>query len=197
MNKIILVHGWGGNANSGWKPWLKSKLEKMGHEVLVPDMPDTETPIIEKWVGHLAEIVGKPNEKTFFVGHSIGCQTILRYLDTHQFPPHAKVGGAIFVAGWFNLENLEAEEVPIAKPWIERPINPEKIKSVLPKSTLIISDNDPYGALEYNKQKFSELDSKITIAKGAGHMTGEEGFKEFPLVLSELQLLMRLHELKP
>jgi len=187
--KVVLVHEWGGNANTGWKPWLKSELEKAGHEVIVPDMPDTEAPAIEKWVGHLAKMVNKPDKDTFFVGHSIGCQTILRYLNDY-LEPSAMVGGAVFVAGWFDLENLEQGEEPIAKPWIEQPINSRKIKAILPKSTLIISDNDPYGAFEYNKKKFSELGSKIVIVKGAGHITGDEGFKEFPPILSELKTLM-------
>jgi predicted alpha/beta hydrolase family esterase len=183
-----MVHGWGGTATSGWRPWLKSQLEKMGCEVLALDMPDTDTPVIEKWVGHLAEAVGTPDNDTFFVGHSIGCQTILRYLDSYPFEPLATVGGAVFVAGWFNLENLEDEESKaVARPWLERPIDLKKIKTVLPKSTLIISDNDPYGSFDNNKQKFAEIGSKIVVVKGAGHMTGKEGFREFPLLLSELE----------
>jgi len=190
MKRVIIVHQWMAGADGDWRPWLKSELEKGGYEVLVPDMPDIDTPVIEKWVGHLANVVGTPDKDTYFIGHSIGCQAILRYLDTYRFGPLETVGGAIFVAGWFNLENLENEEVKeTAKPWIEGPINFEKIRTVLPRSTLVISDNDPYGALEENKQKFSEIGSKIVILPGAGHMTAEDGFTKFPLVLSELQNL--------
>ncbi len=150
-------------------------------------MPDIDTPVIEKWVSHLANVVGISDKGTYFIGHSIGCQTILRYLDAYQFGPLDTVGGAIFVAGWFNLENLEDEETKeIAKPWNETPINLEKIKAVLPKSTLIISDNDPYNAFEENKKRFSEIRSKIIVLSGAGHITTEDGFTELPVVLEEL-----------
>lgn len=174
-------------AQGDWRPWLKDELEKLGYEVLLPDMPDIDRPVIQKWVDHLAKIVGKPDSDTYFVGHSIGCQAILRYLETIAEP----VGGALFVAGWFNLENLEDDESKeIAKPWIETPIDLEKVKTVLPKSIIIISDNDPYGAFKENKTKFLELGSKIVVLHNAGHITKEDGFMEAPILLEEIKRLV-------
>lgn len=183
MKKIIIVHRWEGNSQDDWYPWLKSELEKIGHKVLVPDMPDTDSPVIEKWVGHLAKIVGTPDKDTYFVGHSIGCQTILRYLDAYRFEPLGGVGGAIFVAGWFNLANLENDEVKeIARPWIKTPINSVKIRTVLPESTLFISENDPYDCLEENKQRFAEMMTKSVVVPFAGHFTAKDGYKTIPFI---------------
>lgn len=168
MKRVIIVHRWEGGSQDDWRPWLKTELEKLGYEVIVPDMPDTDTPIIEKWVQKLSEVVGKPDENTFFIGHSIGCQAILRYLETID----TKVGGALFVAGWFNLENLEDEETKkIARPWIETPIDAEKIKNILPKSILLISKDDPYGAFDKNISKFTELMTHACVFDHAGHFT--------------------------
>ncbi len=184
MKRAIIVHGWGGRSNEHWLPWLKVELEKLGYEVQVPDMPDTEAPVIEKWVGKLREVAGQPDADTYFVGHSIGCQTILRYLETIDTP----VGGAVFVAGWFNLDNLESEkEKEIAKPWIETPIDLQKVKSILPSPTLIISNNDPYGCFEENKVKFSQINSKIIVMPNAGHLTADDGFTELPVALEEFK----------
>ncbi len=190
MSRIIIVHRWGGGAEDDWRLWLKGELEKLGHEVLVPAMPETETPVIEKWVDHLAGVVGEPDKNTYFIGHSIGCQAILRYVETLIQP----VGGAIFVAGWFSLENLEDEETrAVAKPWIEEPIDPVKVKQNLPKSVLLISDNDPYGAFEENKKKFAELGSKIIVVPKAGHLTANDGYTEFPELLEEITNLLVLN----
>lgn len=134
-------------------------------------MPDTDVPIIKDWVNYLSSNVGTPDKETYFIGHSIGCQAILRYLETIDSP----VGGAVFVAGWFSLENLEDDDSKeIAKPWITTPIDLKRIKKVLPKSVLIISNNDPYGAFKENKQKFSELASQEVVLSNAGHIESLE-----------------------
>jgi|SRR3989344_4173557 len=187
MKRVIVVHRWEGGPEEDWRPWLKIKLEKIGIQVIAPQMPDMETPVIEKWVGHLVRTVGHPDQETYFVGHSIGCQTILRYLETIDTP----VGGAVFVSGWFNLENLEDKETAdIAHPWITTTINFEKIKKILPVSRLIISDNDPFGAFEENKRKFNDLGSNITVLHGAGHITAGDGFTELPELLVELKKMI-------
>lgn len=192
MKRIFLIHGWSGNPNGDWISWLKNQLEKFGYQVFNPEMPDADNPVIDKWVAKLSEVVGTPDKETYFVGHSIGCQAILRYLDSYSFKPLEKVGGAVFVAGWFNLKNLEDKETEqIAKPWIETPINLNKVKTILPKSTLIISDNDPFDCLEENKQKFAQITTKGIVMPNAGHISGDDGFIELPEVLSELINLLK------
>lgn len=185
MKRVIIVHGWGGSPHEEWMPWLASELRDTGCNVVVPEMPDTDTPVIESWVEKLREVVGIPDSETYFVGHSIGCQTIMRYLENLTGP----VGGAVFVAGWFNLENLEDEDSEsIARPWIGTPIDIARVKKVLLRSVLIISDNDPYGALEENKEKFNMLVTKTVILPGAAHITDER----VPLILNEtVEILAR------
>ena len=188
MKRVIIVHQWMAGADGDWRPWLKQELEKLGYKVLVPEMPDTDVPVIEKWVRKLSEVVGRPDKDIYFIGHSIGCQAILRYLETINIP----VGGAIFVAGWFNLKNMEDEETErIAKPWIETPIDYEKVKTVLPKSTLIISENDPYDCFEENKAKFAQIMTKGIVMPNAGHLTKEDGFIELPEALEEFKMLTK------
>lgn len=184
MKRIILVHGWGGSPKSDWFPWLSRELDKFGYEVIVPAMPETNAPEIETWVNNLARVMGTPDIDTYFVGHSIGCQTIMRYLETIN----TSVGGAIFVAGWFNLENMESEEEEkIADPWLKTVVDLEKVKKVLPQSTLIISDNDPYGAFEENKEKFSPLITKQVVLLGRGHFN--KGVE--PEILEECKLMLK------
>jgi len=184
MKRVFIIHGWEGTPYNHYHKWLKSELEKLGYEVFLPAMPDTDAPVIEAWVGHLKELVGTPDKDTYFVGHSIGCQTILRYLETVSTP----VGKAVFVAGWFDLKNLEDDEAEkIAAPWIKTPIDITKVTKVLPSSTLIISDNDPFGAFEENKKKFAELGSKIIVLHNAGHIDKESGYIKLPEALEEFK----------
>ena len=185
MKKAYLIHGWEGNPETCWFPWLKKELEAKGFEVVAPAMPNTEEPKIEEWVGHLKEIVTQGrtqkniqknvftrgikdvDEETYFIGHSIGCQAIMRYLETLD---DVKVGGLVFVAGWFNLPWLETqEEKDIAKPWLEKPIDTDKIKKMSKKIICIFSDNDPDVPLSDSELFKERLGAEIIIEKGMGH----------------------------
>jgi uncharacterized protein len=186
--KVYIIHGWGGNSNEGWLTWLGKQLDDIGLDVVIPDMPNTDAPKIEEWVGYLQELIPNPDENTFFVGHSIGCQAIIRYLEKLE---NAKIGGAVFVAGWFNLTGLESnEEKEIAKLWIENPIDFEKVKSAASSFTAILSDNDPYVSLAETKEMFEKkLGAKVVIEKNKGHFTEDDNVFELPEVVQSIEKL--------
>lgn len=181
MKRAFIIHGWDGNPDEAWLAWLRLELEKKNILVVAPQMPNTGEPKIDEWVPYLAELVGAPDEETYFVGHSIGCQTIMRYLET-IYPQ--KVGGAIFVAGWFHLENLEGpEEEAIAKPWIEMPIDLAKVKNSAKKIIAIFSENDPFVPLTDKSIFQKKLGAEIAVEKDGGHFTEDDGVTEMPKVL--------------
>jgi len=183
MNKkVYIIHRWGGNPKSDWYSYAKSNFESKGYEVVILDMPNTEEPKIDEWVSYLQKLVPNPDENTYFIGHSIGCQTIMRYLERLE---NTKIGGAVFVAGWFTLTGLETEEEKsIAKPWLETPIDFSKIKDMTSNLTAILSDNDPYVPLEETKKMFEEkLGAKVIIEKYKGHFTEDDNVFEIPIIL--------------
>lgn len=188
MKRVIIVHGWGGSPNGkDWIPWAKEKLEEKGYEVIMPLMPDSLNPKIETWVPFLSQIVGSPQNTDIFIGHSIGCQTILRYLETLE--DGQKVDKIILVAPWgaslVNLDDSEDEET--AKPWLETPINWEKIKTKANSFVALFCDNDPYVPLGENKPVFEEkLGVKSIIQHNQGHFTEDDGTKELPILLELL-----------
>lgn len=186
MKKVFIIHGWEHNPNQHWYPWLKHELESKGFQVEVPAMPNTEEPKIEEWVPFLEEKVGTPDENTFFVGHSIGCQTILRFLQ--DLPHDVKIGGVIFVAGWFHLIGIEDEEgaEDIAKPWIETPIHFENIIDKTNKFTAIFSDNDPYVPIGDAKLFEEKLGARIIFESRKGHFTEDDNVKDLKVVLNEI-----------
>ncbi|MHB8860541.1 MAG: RBBP9/YdeN family alpha/beta hydrolase [Minisyncoccota bacterium] len=179
--RIIIVHGWDGSPTGDWIGWVTEGFQKKGYEVVIPEMPDTGAPVIKKWVAHLRSVVGAVDENTYFIGHSIGCQTIMRFLETVD----AKIGGAIFVAGWFDLKNLEDEESEeIAKPWIETAIDYARVKANLAETVVILGDNDPFVPYEETKKAFeARLGAKVVTIHGAGHITSDDGFGPFPKII--------------
>jgi hypothetical protein len=185
VKKAYIVHGWGGNSKSEWFPWLKKELELKGFETVVFDMPETENPKIETWVKYLEDNIQNLNEETILIGHSIGCQTILRYLE--KLPENIKVRKIILVAPWYTLFNLEEEDLPIAKPWLETPIDEKKVSGhIIEKIICIFSDNDPYVSAE-NQKIFSEkYNAEIIIEHSKGHFSEDDGIIELPVVLENI-----------
>ena len=179
MTKIYLIHGWGGNPNNeGWFGWLDKECEKLEVELIIPEMPNTNFPKIEEWIGKIKEVVDL-NDGAYFVGHSIGSQAIMRYLE--QFSGDLKVKGLIFIAGWFNL--LEAsyendEDRKIMKPWLEAHIDFEKIKKLTDNILCIFSDNDPYVPLSDSEIFKEKLGAEIIIKENEGHFNTTQEIPE-------------------
>lgn len=183
--RIFLIHRWGSSPRNDWLPWAIKELEGRGYEVIAPDMPDTDHPKIKPWVDTLSQLVGTPHETDIFIGHSIGTQTILRYLQTID----VQVRKVILVAPWFTLTNLEdSESWATAAPWTETPMDYTLIKSKAKVFITIFSDNDPWVPYAENKQLFVErLNPRVITLHNLGHITADEGVTELPALLDLLK----------
>lgn len=182
--RVFIIHGWDGVPGYGWMAWIKEELKGRGFEVIDPQMPNAQEPKIEEWVPKLTELVGEVDENTYFIGHSIGCQTIMRFLERQD----NKVGGCFFVAVWFDLKDLEDEESEaIAKPWIENSIDFEKVKSLVGRTEAILSDDDEWVELEKNKKIFEEkIGAKVIVKEKMGH------FNEAPEITELLEFFEKI-----
>ena len=156
-------------------------------------MPNPEKPEIESWVGKLNKIVNL-NEEVYFIGHSIGCQTILRFIEGIK----NNVKGVVLIAPWTHLNEetieKEGEEViEIAKPWIETPIDWKKIIAHIKNQVVcIFSDNDPYVPLGETDLFKNKLKAKIIIEHNKGHFDSESKITENPTVVHELLKIKKI-----
>jgi len=177
--RIFLIHGWEGRPEEGWRPWLKNELENKRFNVFVPAMPNTKHPKMDEWVKHLIKIVGIPDKDCYFVGHSLGCITILRYLETLK--ENQEVGGVILVAGF--TSSLGYEEL---ESFFTKPISWDKIKSHCKKFVAIRSDNDPYVSLHYGNFFKEKLNAIVITEHSMKHFSGDDGITQLPIVLDQI-----------
>lgn len=186
MNKIYIVHCWDGTKDDGWYPWLDKKISNSDNEIIRFNMPNTANPKIEEWISELDKQVKQLDKHTYFVGHSIGCQTIMRYLEKQNVK---KIGGILFVALWLDLlpdAVSDEESYNTAQPWLNTPIDFEKVKSMTDKITCIFSDNDYFVSLEQEK-RFKELfNAKTIVVREKGHISAEDGVKELEDIYNAL-----------
>ena len=191
MKKIYLVHCWDGTSSDGWYPWLAEKINNKNVNLNKFDMPNTANPKIDEWVDYLNNKVDLLNEETYFIGHSIGCQTILRYLETKEI---TKIGGILFVAPWLDLlpEAIEDEDsYNTAKPWINTPIDFEKIKRFTNNISCIFSDNDYFVSLEQEKEFRNKLNAKTIIVNNKGHISQDDDVYELQEILDLTQKMLK------
>ncbi len=107
----------------------------------------------------------------------------MRYLG--QLPEKTKVAGGVFVAGFFNLPNLQTrEEKEIAKPWLEIPISFEKIKNHTNNFLAIFSNDDPDVPVSDSKLFKKNLNAKIILKENEEHFNETQ---EIPEILDFLK----------
>ena len=185
MNRIYIVHCWDGTKDDGWYPWLDEKLSESGNQVYRFNMPDTANPKIDEWVNYLDSQVDNLDDKTYFIGHSIGCQTIMRYLETKDI---TRIGGILFVAPWLELlpEAVSDEEsFNTAKPWLIKKIDFEKIKKFTNNIHSIFSSDDYFVSLDQKEEFEKLLDAKTIVVDNKGHISQDDGVFELDEILDE------------
>ncbi len=187
-----MIHGWEGNPENNWFPWLKSNLESRGFEVMVPEMPGTDMPVKAIWLKTMQELVKNPDENTYLVGHSMGCQAIQRYLENLE--GDIKIGGAILVAGWINdpmWDDRTEEEAKVVHDWFDVPKDYEKIKKHCNKFISIFSSDDPF-ILKTNWEESEKiLGAKVIIIENKSHFDDDAGIKELPEALEAVLEMSR------
>lgn len=166
MKTCIIIHCWEGYPEYCWYPWAKSELEKKGFKVIVPGMPETTTPTFSEWFKKIKEIADNITGEIYLVGHSLGCITILRYLE--QLPDNKKVDGVVMVAGFTDYLGYNELES-----FFQTPINFKEIKQHCNKFIAINSDNDPYVSLSQSEIFKKELDAKVIVKHQMGHFSGK------------------------
>lgn len=180
MKNVSIFHGTGGTPGHFWFPYLKDNLEIQGYLVWVPQLPDTDTPDIKKWLPFVQEH-GSFDQESVLVGHSAGCPLILSLLETLDKPVHQ----VILVAGF--TEPLDENPEPI----LQDSYDWKKIKSNVKRLYFINSDNDPWGCDDKaGKKMFDNLGGNLIIRHGEGHMGSgkfNQPYKEFPLVLKIIE----------
>jgi hypothetical protein len=189
MKRAIIIHCWGGDPQYCWYPWVKKELEAKGFQVEVPAFPDTENPKMNQWVSKLQEVIGALDEELFLIGHSIGCATIMRYLETLE--ENQKIGGVVFVAGF--TENVGFDEI---QNYFETPIDLEQIKLKSKHGFVAIhSDDDPYVDLKFADIFKEKLAAEIIIKHNAKHFSGaiegEQSCTELPDVVQSIEKLAK------
>jgi uncharacterized protein len=187
--RVFIIHGWTANPADNWFPWTSNELKKLGFEVEVPRMPNTHFPRLDNWLNKIDEVVDAVDEQTFFIGHSLGTFTILKYLESLE--DDQKIGGIILVSGFSDVDFLK-NNVPskilqqVLKDSTLKEIDFKKIKKICDKVILFHSDNDAMVPIFQGEMLHAQLGGKFHIISNGGHLNEGTGKNQFPELIKEL-----------
>lgn len=173
ITHAYLLHGWGGSPTGAWKPWLKRELEKVGVQVVCPQLPNTDTPRIAEWVPFLEKLIASKPEETLIVAHSLSVPAVLMFLE--QLPEDVRFAKVVFVGGVYrDILQLNEDEKRIAAPWLEHEYSSQHIRAVAPNITAFFSDDDPYIPLTTADEAARDFGVHTIIDRACGHYNGPE-----------------------
>ena len=180
--KVFLLHCWGGDGRSCWSGWTADNLRAKGIEVIAPDFPNPSTPHLEEWLATIRSQIKNFDGEWVLVGHSLGCPTILRLLES--FDKNEKIKCAIFVAGF--AQDLGIPEI---KNFVDKDFNWEKIKSKCGKFVVINSDTDPFIQLSEGERYAKLLGAEFLVERNGGHINEGSGYTKYPRLLDIIEKL--------
>lgn len=186
MKKVFLIHGFNGQPNGGWRPWLMRELDKKDIYACALSMPTPETPNIDEWVEEIDRHVERNmGDEIYLVGHSLGSPAILNYLERKD----VQIAGAILVSG--RCVNPSREETMGFYRGKDSTFDFENIKKKAKKFLVIHGDNDEVVPFENAGIMSKGLGCELVVIKNGGHLGGKDGFDTLPEVLEGLIKMMK------
>lgn len=179
--RLFIIHGYTAGPHHHWFNWLKDEAEALGFTVSVPALPDSMHPDDTAWQGTLAEYVGNVDEQTWFVGHSLGCITALRYLNSQAAGHDA--AGVIMVSGF----SVPLPPLPALNTFMTRSLDAGRIVQRVPNRAVIASLNDSIVPPELSLRLSQQLNAPLYGVPDGGHFLSRDGFTTLPLVLQLLR----------
>jgi len=178
---VVIIHGTFGCSDDNWFPWLKEKMEELGHNVYVPKFPTPENQNKESWCEALrnqAPIFGKD---TIIVGHSLGAVMLLHILEVVSEP----IAKSVFVSGF--LEELGNEKFDILNSsFVNHNFDWKTINKNKGDAFVFHGNGDPYVPNEQAEKLGRNLNIEPTIIENGGHLNTKAGFTKFEELLKSI-----------
>ena len=121
------------------------------------------------------------NENTYFVAHSLGNITLLRYLS--EYENLNEIGGFIMVSA-FDRPIKGFEEL---HPFVETSLDYKKISEKCKLKVVIAAKDDYLVPFEFSKEISEKLDAEFYLIENAGHFLDRDGITELPLIEEIIQ----------
>jgi hypothetical protein len=168
--KVLILHGWGGSDAPHWQAELASEIAKNYGTVSFPLLDNCHFPSKNRWMKQVREIL------TTFKPHTVVCHSLANNLWMWLCQEE----------GMQEIERLFMVSVPSLA------TQEKTIKTFfpcpLPKSLcaneiqMIVSDDDPWVALDEAKNIAKQYNASLTVLENAGHINTDSGYGKWEYI---------------
>lgn len=183
MIKAFIIHGWEGYPQEGWLPWLKNQLIKLGYQAEIPQMPNRIIPVSKDWLKVIRQLPIKSAPHTIFVGHSLGANIILQYLNQSRW--ESKFKAVVLVAPFVRDIRVEA-----VLDFVDTKYHWEKIIGLAEKFIIIHSRDDLIVSCAEVQYIARQLKAELIEVDDFQHFSGVDTIKTAMPVLAAIQSVM-------
>lgn len=184
----VILHGYNATKEDSFYRWLKAELEKRGHRVQIPQLPNTNDPDILEQIEFVKKNV-KFDEQTILIAHSLGSVVALKVLEGLKQPIYKYVS----VGGFITPEFLDNHKRAFEKTFNWQ-YNFEKIREKIIKIRILRDKKDHKIPLEQADKIKDAIGGEIIDGTGAAkHFLG----KSEPLVLEHSLEQLKIFTTRP
>lgn len=175
-NRALIFHGYGATPADHWFEWLATRFEAEGVPTSIPTLPNPLHPDASLWEAAVGSALGVPDAGTVVVAHSLGCLTVLRYLDSLTEP--WRLNALALVSGF--TDPLPA--LPELDAFIGDGCDVSELRKHVDRMVVLRSDNDSLVPPALTDRLAARLDVAAQVVPGAGHFLADEGATSLPQV---------------
>lgn len=172
--RLVILHGYTAHPTSHWFPWLAQTFAPLGVDVAIPELPATEAPEPQAWVGAAAQAIGRVDDDLVIVGHSLGCITALHALARVAEP--WSLGGLVMVSGFDGALNT----LPELAPFTATVPDLARISAATRHRSVITASDDQIVPASASAALAAHLDAELETLPTGGHFLDREGCRALP-----------------
>ncbi len=179
--QVYITHGYDAYPQKHWFMWLQDELAKQNIETFIPAMPNASNPNVQDWLATMQKEVKNIDTNTYFIGHSLGCITTLRFL--YSLPKETKIGGMILISGF----DKGLEILPQLNDFTNTKLDYAKLISLTPNRLVISARDDAIVPTNLSEILATNLKATFIQTDTGNHFMQDDGFKTFPLLKNQLE----------
>ncbi len=164
MNRVLILHGWGGSDAPHWQAELASEIAKNYGTVSFPLLDNCHFPSKNRWMKQVRQML-KEFKPTTVVCHSLANNLWMWLCQAEDMTEIER----LFMVSPPSLETKEKN----IKTFFPCPL-PQDIYAK--KVHMIVSDDDPWVQMDESKKLSKHFGATLTVLNNAGHINADSGY---------------------